>query len=145
MARRDRCPRCGYVLKLSGVTYFCNFCGLRGKLPLSSILSSLENTLRGRIENFLQTQKSINYQNTRTTLQPCIFCGLSFPAGYRVCPRCGRTPDYLTPLERRVFDYISAHDGTISMSQATRDLSVSPELLSQVIERLKALGILKQS
>jgi len=74
-----------------------------------------------------------------------LYCGFVFPMGRIPCPECGRTPEDLTPLEKRVFEYISSHGGTISLSQAAQDLVLSPTLLSQAIEQLKAIGLLKQS
>jgi hypothetical protein len=111
------------------------------------MLLSVEKFLKGRVENFLQTQRSIRdaYQYRTMSLQSCTFCGFTFPSGNQPCPQCGRTPESITPFEQKVLDYISAHDGTISLSQAAQDLSVSSTLLSYAIERLKATGILKQT
>ena len=147
MASRGRCPRCGYVLRRNMLSYACDYCGLQVTIPISDMLSSLEKSLKGRVENFLQTQRNITYahQNRSTSIQSCTFCGFSFPPGNQPCPQCGKTPENITPLEQRVLDYISAHDGTISLSQAAQDLSISSTLLNHAIERLKATGRLKQT
>ena len=148
MASRERCPRCGYVLRYDTFGYVCNFCGLRGKRSLTSMISSLERELRGRVENFVQTHTyTYTYppQNVATQFQSCMFCGVKFPSGNQPCPECGKTPNSLTPLELKVFEYISSHNGTISLSKAAQDLSVSLEMLNQAIERLKATGTLKQT
>jgi DNA-binding Lrp family transcriptional regulator len=50
-----------------------------------------------------------------------------------------------TSADWKVYDYILAHEGTISMSQASNELSISQETLSATIERLKASGLLKQA
>jgi DNA-binding IclR family transcriptional regulator len=43
-----------------------------------------------------------------------------------------------------VLDYIVAHDGTISLSQASKELALPFGALQQTIERLKAEGFLNQ-
>jgi hypothetical protein len=103
------------------------------------MIASLERSLREKVQNFLQPQMRI------APFQTCLYCGFIFPMGRIPCPKCGRTPENLTPLEKLVFDYVSRHEGTISLSQAAQDLALSPKLLSQAIEQLKAIGILKQS
>jgi DNA-binding MarR family transcriptional regulator len=47
-------------------------------------------------------------------------------------------------VEKRVLDYIIAHDGTISLSQAAQDLAVTPTVLQLTIDRLKKVGLLNQ-
>jgi predicted ArsR family transcriptional regulator len=47
--------------------------------------------------------------------------------------------------ERNVLDYIIAHHGTISISQASQELTISPDDLHSAIERLKAAGFLNQA
>ena len=139
MTSPGRCPTCGYVLRYSMIGYACDFCGLRGKLPISNMIASLERSLRDKVQNFLQPKTNI------APFQRCSYCGFIFPTGGIPCPKCGRNLEKLTPLEKLVFDYISSHEGTISLSQAAQDLALSPKLLSQTIEQLKAIGILKQS
>jgi hypothetical protein len=48
-------------------------------------------------------------------------------------------------MDKRVFDYIVTHNGTISLSQASRDLSLSHDNLQSSIERLKSSGALSQT
>lgn len=147
MESHGRCPRCGYVLRSNRLNYACDFCGLQGSIPVSDMLLSIEKSLKGKVENFLQTLRNIGDAQQYWSMPPqsCTFCGFIFPSGNQPCPRCGRTPERITPFEQRVLDYISAHDGTISLSQAAQDLSISSTLLSQAIERLKATGRLKQT
>ena len=145
MASRERCPRCGYVLRYDTLSYVCDFCGLQGKRSLTSMIISLERELKGRVENFLQTHTYTYSPRNVTEFQSCRFCGFNFPPGSQQCPECGKTTNNLTPFEEQVFEYISSHNGTISLSQAAQDLSVSLEILGQAIERLKATGTLKQT
>jgi DNA-binding MarR family transcriptional regulator len=49
----------------------------------------------------------------------------------------------MQPGDQQVLDYIATHEGTISLSQAAQDLSMSPGALGLTIERLKAAGFLK--
>jgi hypothetical protein len=46
-------------------------------------------------------------------------------------------------IDGRVMDYIAAHQGAISMGQATEDLGISAKDLAGAIEKLKADGRLK--
>ena len=50
-----------------------------------------------------------------------------------------------TEMEATLLDYINAHNGMISMSQASEDLGVSREPLGEAILRLKADGKLPQA
>jgi hypothetical protein len=46
-------------------------------------------------------------------------------------------------IDGRVMDYITAHQGAISMGQATEDLGISAKDLTGAIEKLKADGRLR--
>jgi len=46
----------------------------------------------------------------------------------------------LPALDEKVYNYIVEHEGTISISQAARDLAVTQDELKQVVERLKSQG-----
>jgi hypothetical protein len=74
------------------------------------------------------------------------------------CPNCGaqqethqtiptqsRDPGQQGVIERNVLDYIVSHNGTISISQAARDLAVPQNVLQSTIEQLKAAGFLNQA
>lgn len=158
-----RCPRCGYTLTYNGREYRCVFCGYAStRQPLPS-MRNLERRLRLEIDSLLQRARKDQYQ--RMIVQypygsgkdhACGTCGLRIPSTVRNCPYCGalqRTtqtglePNAAPPTpqsgDQQVLDYITAHDGTISISQAAQDLSMSREILQLTIERLKAAGLLK--
>jgi ribosomal protein L37AE/L43A len=141
-----RCPRCGYVLRYSTTGYSCDFCGLKRTRPASNIIASAEKTLKRKVQEFLEPRMTIPYsQPVQRSFQSCVFCGLNIPFGSVTCPACGKPQTTsLGDQDRKVFDYIAAHDGVISMSHAALDLSLPIELLASSIERLKATGILKQ-
>lgn len=141
-----RCPRCGYVLRYSTTGYSCDFCGLKRARPTSSIISSAERTLKRKVQEFLEPHRTIAYnQPVQRSFQSCVFCGLNIPFGSITCPACGKPQTTsLSDQDRKVFDYIAAHDGVISISHAALDLSIPVELLTTSIERLKATGVLKQ-
>jgi len=42
-------------------------------------------------------------------------------------------------------DYITSHDGTISLSKASEELSMSVDALKLSIDRLKATGFIEQT
>jgi len=159
-----RCPRCGYVLTYDGYRYFCSFCGYpRTRRTLSNAFQDIERNLKARIRNLLEvlkpyTQRQITYYPVNIRLQQrCANCGIGFPGGMLSCPNCG-TPRVVIPpttpaprtalepqdLDRRVFDYIISQGGTISISQAAQDLSITQDMLRSSIERLKADGFLNQ-
>jgi predicted amidophosphoribosyltransferase len=162
MQSTARCPRCGYVLTYSGSAYYCNFCGYPRTQTAIPTLRSLEKKVsdgiqRLRAELKPRTPPQPSYYPINVIMQPCTNCGFSFPKMAQLCPFCGtqraivsqsiraisttETPD----LDRRVFDYISAHGGTISLSQASQDLAITQETLLTSIERLKTGGFLSQS
>jgi len=63
-------------------------------------------------------------------------------APWREIPAPKITPigELMPPLHERVYDYIIKHEGTISLSQAARDLGISLDELKAAIERLKEEG-----
>jgi ribosomal protein L37E len=163
MQSTTRCPRCGYVLTYSGSAYYCNFCGYpRTQDTLTPALHSLKKKVSDRIQRFLAELKpkippQPSYYPVNVIMQPCINCGFSFPKMAQICPSCGtqraivsqNTTEISTTgthdLDRRVFDYISAHGGTISLSQAAQDLAITQATLLTSIERLKNGGFLSPS
>jgi ribosomal protein L37E len=163
MQSTSRCPRCGYVLTYTGSTYHCDFCGYpRTQQTLAPALHSLERKISGRIQRFLaelkpRTPPQPSYYPVNVTMQPCTNCGFSFPRMALTCPSC-RTQRGIVPqtptavsateigdVDRRVFDYISARGGTISLSQAAADLAITQATLLTSVERLKTGGFLSQS
>jgi uncharacterized Zn finger protein (UPF0148 family) len=160
LQRRGRCPRCGYPLRYNESGYRCDFCGFTNiRPPLSGSIRNLERNLRSRVESIVDKSRARQYE--RMTVQYpyssrqviCVSCGLRIPNGTQVCPYCSaaqtlREPSQETSAPRiagdqQVLDYIMAHNGTISISQAAKDLSMSPEALRSTIERLKSSGLLK--
>jgi hypothetical protein len=158
-----RCQQCGYVLRYDRYGYRCDFCGFTHiQRSWTQRFQDLERTLSGKFQSVLDSIMGPRYPQTITYspvwLQQehrCIACGLYLPAGTQRCPRCGAAQIVIpaTPVAReepqtpdqRVLDYIVAHDGTISLSQAARDLSVSPGELRSTLERLKSAGFLNQA
>jgi len=141
----SRCPRCGYVLRYTRTGYLCDFCGLKGTRSASDIIASTETSLRRKVQEFLEPRKPITYtQPTQRPMQMCIFCRMNIPFGSVTCPLCGKPQTGLNDQDRRVLDYITARDGTISISTAAAELSMPLDQLTTSIERLKALGALKQ-
>ena len=161
MQASARCPRCGYPLNYNGHAYACGYCGYpRTKPPFSNSLHTLERELRSKVVSMLNKGRRMQFE--RMTVQyphpqgptNCISCGLPISFGSPSCPYCGTTQSNAPPPERstippinpgdqRVLDYIIAHTGIISNSQASSELSLSPEALKSTIERLTALGLLK--
>ncbi len=162
MHATTRCPRCGYVLNYNGYAYYCSFCGYpQTRETLAGALYSLEKRISGGVRRVLAELKpktaQMGYYPVSVTMQACTNCGLIFPRGFQRCPSCGTQrpimaqgttttmPREATDLDRRVFDYINSHGGTISISHAAQDLVIDQELLLSSIERLKSAGYLTQS
>ena len=157
-----RCPRCGYTLKYDGRGYRCEYCGYpRTRQPLMASIRNLERNIRFRAESLLDSGRRDQYQRMSfqypyaARQQVCSSCRLRIPNGIQVCPYCGtpqQTPQPTSetttnPIppqtgDQEVLDYIAAHNGTISISQAASELSISPENLRSTIERLKSAGFL---
>lgn len=146
MASSRRCARCGYVLRYSATGYSCDFCGLRGSRSISSTMASIERSLRERVRKFLVPSRNVTYHRPMPVqLRTCVFCGFILPQGSTTCPGCGSArTESLMELDKRVFDYILIHEGTISISQGAQELSISTEALTAAIERLKTTGVLNQ-
>ena len=161
----NRCPRCGYPLRYGRGSYRCDSCGFpNSKPPLLDSIRSLERNIKSRVQGFLDKDRGAQYQRmivqypyaARQSI--CSSCGLRLPYGLKICPYCRAvqpTSQIAQPLQpptftvdsadQRVLDYIVARNGTISMSQAARDLSISPDALQSIINRLKSSGFLRPS
>jgi len=48
-------------------------------------------------------------------------------------------------FEKAVLDYVIAHNGTISLSQAAQELRLPQDALQSILERLKEAGFLNQA
>lgn len=160
MQRLGRCPRCGYVLRFDGQQYTCDFCGYpHSHRALTDSVRDIERNLmskaRGLVEGLRRPRQVYVYYPI--AVRPCLSCGVNIPLSILRCPSCGvnqqatqaaRPPgnSAIEPqgTDKKVIDYIIAHNGTISMSQAGRDLSLSPDLLQSSIDRLKSSGLLNQ-
>jgi hypothetical protein len=160
-----RCPRCGYPLRYDERGYSCGFCGYpNAKPPIVYSIRNLEHNLRSRLQALLDSKgrqyerMSVHYPSYSRPMTNCLSCGLRIPSGLQVCPYCGaptnippprpeRPPSTapVAPNDQQVLDYIAAHNGTISLSQAAKDLATTTETLRTAIERLKTLGFLKQA
>lgn len=165
MQRLGRCPRCGYVLAYDGRRYRCDFCGYpSSRRSLTATIQNFERTLRSRIQNLLEEGRTVRFERMTTQYplttrqQFCVSCGLRIAFGLQNCPYCGAAqtavqtdpkPQMSAAASRigdeQVLDYIAAHNGTISLSQAAQDLSMSHDALRLTIERLKAAGLLQQT
>jgi len=158
-----RCPRCGYVLRYDGYKLKCDFCGyLQPRTTLSRTIRDAERALRLKfnslIENLARPRGQPNalyYVSPLRFQRPCRVCGTNLPLGARNCPNCGtllaETPvvqqadSGLQVRDQRVMDYITSHDGTISLSKASEELSMSVDALKLSIDRLKATGFIEQT
>ena len=160
----SRCPRCGYTLRYDRNGYRCDYCGYPNtREPMMARIRRFEHDMRSRVENFVQQERTQQYQRMVVQNPPyatrqrlCDSCRLRIPEGSQNCPYCGALQNITTPNpqqtlntnamqpgDQQVLDYIATHDGTISLSQAAQDLSLSPAALGSTIERLKAAGFLK--
>ena len=158
-----RCPRCGYALRFDGRGYVCSFCGYPHMWKMMEWdIRGLEKNLNNKVQNLLERihsnrppQPIIYYTVAPQPLNPCVACDASLPAGTRYCPKCGAPQTTtqphitdekgrrtLTEVDQRVLNYIIDHNGTISLSQAAQDLSMSSNDLQSSIERLKTSGLL---
>ena len=159
----ERCPHCRYALRFDGRSYICDYCGYPHMWKmLERDIGGLEKNLNKRVQNLIERihsnhppQPIIYYAVAPRPHNPCVACDVSLPAGTRYCPRCGApqttTQPHITDQkgsrtlaedDQRVLNYIIDHNGTISVSQAAHDLSMSSDDLQSSIERLKTSGLL---
>ena len=158
-----RCPRCGYPLRYSNRGYRCDFCGFPNvKPPLLDSVRRFERNVKAKVQAFMDKNRGPQYQ--RMIVQypyaarqfACTSCGIRLPFRMQTCPYCGASQTTHPPAQppsptrfaidasdQQVLDYIVAHNGTISMSEAAKELSIPPEELRSTIERLKSSGLLK--
>lgn len=146
MTSSGRCPRCGYVLRYSLTNYFCDFCGLRGSRSARGSIASVERSLSEKVRRFLAPTRNPTYRGmVPVQLRTCVFCGFILPHASTTCPGCGSVrTESLMDLDKRVYDYVLNHGGTISISQGAQELAISSGALTAAIERLKATGVLNQ-
>jgi len=159
----NRCPRCGYPLRYDRGGYVCEFCGFPGtRSPLMNSIRNLERNVRLRMESLIEKNRARPYERMIVQYpygmrqQSCISCKLRIPQGLQTCPYCGAPQTVpqprqessppspsIDPFDQRLLDYIAARNGTISISQAARDLSIDPGALRLRLERLKSSGLLR--
>jgi hypothetical protein len=118
---------------------------------------NVKNKVQGFVDGFRKQRQIYVYYPVAS--RPCSLCGANVPLSVSRCPSCGTTqpssqqqqhlptPNLAEPsgVDRKVFDYIVSHEGTISMSQASRDLAIPHEVLQSSIDRLKSSGTLNQA
>lgn len=121
-----------------------------------TVVRGVERNLSNKVKGFLDAfQKREVYVYYPIATKACVACGVNIAQNMLRCPHCGiiqpvnqpsaaarRGEADLPVVDKRVFDYIVAHNGTISVSQAARELSLSQELLQESIDRLKSSGLL---
>ena len=164
MQSQNRCPRCGYPLRYERGGYVCGFCGFpKSDSTLLNSIRNMERNVRARMQSILEKSRSPQYERMTVQYpygvphQICVSCKQQFPQGLLTCPYCGATQVYpqtrpqqdrsptvaIDPFDQQVLDYIAARNGTISISQAAKDLSMEPGALRLRLERLKSSGLLR--
>jgi predicted RNA-binding Zn-ribbon protein involved in translation (DUF1610 family) len=150
------------VLRFDGRNYSCDFCGYpRANDNLTGAIISMGKDLKAKTQGLLDKMRRPPsrqvYVYYPIALHQCTSCGFNMPVGTLRCPNCGtqqetrqttstppRDPAPQAGIERNVLDYIVSHNGTISISQAARDLALPQQVLQSTIEQLKAAGFLNQ-
>jgi len=159
---QNRCPRCGYPLSYERGGYMCAYCGFPGpRSPFLNSIRNIERNVRMRMESLMEKSRPRSYERMAVQYpyavrhQICVSCKQQFPQGLPNCPYCGapqgatqprQEPSPVTridPFDQQVLDYIAARNGTISISQAAKDLSMEPGALRLRLERLKSSGLLR--
>jgi len=144
---RNFCPRCGSPLLMVGGKSWCSRCRIypfeRG-LDISGVVAQLKGRLIDaleRIEKKLSGEPEIFqerlYVPPRDVREPLPPPRVTLTSPGRVEYQPAMT------VEEKVFKYIEAHGGAISLSQASVDLNISPGELQEAIGRLRAAGFLK--
>lgn len=163
LQRSGRCPRCGYVLRFDGKGFQCDFCGYpQTQSGLTDALQGIERNLKVKFHGVRETMRRAMWREVLVyypvAVRPCAGCGVNLPVGTIRCPNCGMVQEIAQPpfvsqrnaippqgFERAVLDYVIAHHGTISLSQAAQELRLPQDALQSILERLKEAGFLNQS
>ena len=161
LQRSGRCPRCGYVLRFDGKEYRCDFCGYQRRQGLTNALQGVERNLKIKVhglrEMMRQGPSRQVYVYYPVAVRPCLACGVNLPLGTARCPNCGTSQETPQPpsssqriamprqgFEKAVLDYVIAHNGTISLSQAAQELRLPQDALQSILERLQEAGFINQ-
>jgi hypothetical protein len=122
--------------------------------PNSTNGGSLLQQLSQQLSLFLQLARPTVNLSGFSKFVPIAIAGAGVAVGASVLMRRRRRGNKKGPeegsagvgsgeVDGRVMDYIAAHQGAISMGQATEDLGISAKDLTGAIEKLKADGRLK--
>jgi hypothetical protein len=119
-----------------------------------SLLQQLSQQLLQQLSPLLQLARPTVNLSGPWKFMPIAIAGAGVVAGASVIVRRRRHGNKKGPeegsagvgsgeIDGRVMDYIAAHQGAISMGQATEDLGISAKDLTGAIEKLKSDGRLK--
>lgn len=140
------CPNCGFPLRYLGGKLWCAYCRtypLEKEIDIGGLLSKVEDRLKGtleRIERRLGGEAERPFGDTyqqvlaRTNLPPPRVT-ITTPMTREPLPSTADTDD-------RVFNYIEAHRGEISISRAASELDITVTELQAAIGRLRSAGLL---
>jgi len=163
LQRSGRCPRCGYALRFDGRVFTCDFCGYpRTRSGVTEALQGLERNLKNKTHGLAEMMRRTTSRQVfvyyPVAVRPCTGCGVNLPLGTIRCPNCGMVqetphPPSISPqnalppqgFEKSVLDYVIAHNGTISLSQAAQELRLPQDVLQSILQRLKEAGFLNQT
>ncbi|MGQ9640125.1 MAG: hypothetical protein ACUVUB_06740 [Candidatus Bathyarchaeia archaeon] len=143
---RKFCPRCGSLLVPVGGRPWCSHCRtypLERGPDISRVVTQLKGRIRVALERIERklSGESESFPVGRYPTHRQLGGNLPPPMMTLTPPgRIERQP--AMTIEEKVFKYIEAHDGTISLSQASSDLNMSISELQAAIGRLRSAGFL---
>ena len=148
IARREPqnyCNRCGFPLRFVDGRLWCDNCRvypLDREIDVSSFLSQIEGRLRRTLTSLERRLGGETEDTSRNVYPQAIPPRPSVPP-----PRVTVTTPMRTEpspstggIDDRVFSYIEAHNGEISLSKASSDIGIALNELQEAVERLRNSG-----
>jgi hypothetical protein len=140
------CPTCGFPLRYVRGRLWCDYCRiypLERESSIGGFLSRVEGRLRTAIERMERSlgggagrasEDNVDRVSARVVLPP--------PRVTITTPMTAELTPSTSEIDDRVFRYIEAHGGEISLSRAASELSLAVAELQASIGRLRSAGLL---
>ncbi|MBS7622617.1 hypothetical protein KEJ39_02940 [Candidatus Bathyarchaeota archaeon] len=140
------CPTCGFPLRYVRGRFWCDYCRifpLEREISIGGFLSRVEDRLRTVLERMERSLggglgrspgESVDRVIARADLPP--------PRVTITTPMTVEPTPSTSEIDNRVFSYIEAHGGEISLSKAASELSLAVAELQASIGRLRSAGLL---
>ncbi len=111
-------------------------------MDFTNILSQIENRLKSKFGRTERQSKNSEREQPALPRTSQIRTSLPPPRVTVSTPIRVQTSESTTSIDDKVFKYIEAHSGEISLSKAATELEIGPRELQVIIDKLKSGGFL---